>query len=327
MAVGETIRCRGRTEVVRGEHRLGHKTVQILEQLGTSLRPRYRVYDRAAGPRGDWRLLLVLPRTAVVSQHVAVLERLQDARNVNVPLLVEFHRQRDSMDLLLAWTPGCALAEHLTRMREGREAAASAWKASRLIRGLAHGLCQLHHRWNVNHGDIKPANLILAPQGRSLSTIDFGSAWLAERGAHRDAGDGVSGAYAAPELLAGDTAADFRSDQFSVSVVWYELLTGRIPYDGVGGKAGTPSLRAAFAGKLIPPSELVTLDSVPRAIRRCIDSTVCQGLALDPSERHPNPRTWLDALDDIHHASRQQPRLTKLNRFVADWLGRWMVRR
>ena len=238
MAKRATIRFCGRVDDVLDEITLGRKTYQILERLGGGDRLRYRAYDRLAGPQGDYRAIHVLPRSPEVEQQLGVLQRLADVRNANVPFVVEYHANRDKVYLVLAWVRGISLADHLERVKERRAKPASAMQASRLIRGLAHGLCQLHHRWNVNHGDIKPANLILAPESRFLSTIDFGSAWLAERAAKRTAGDGASGIYSAPELLFDGRKPDFRSDQFSISVVWYQLLTGQIPYDGVGGKAG-----------------------------------------------------------------------------------------
>lgn len=324
MAKSDTIRFRGRVDRVFDEIVLGGKTYQLLERLTSGERERYRAFDRLAGPQGDYRALHVLPISAEVEQHLAVLHRLADLRNGNVPFVVEYHRRRDKVYLVLAWIWGTSLAEHLQRVRQRRETPLSAFHACRLIRGLAHGLCQLHHAWNVNHGDLKPANLILAPQGKHLSTIDFGTAWLAERATKRTAGDGVSGPYSAPELIGAATTADFRSDQFSLSVIWYELLTGEIPYDGAGGKAGIEGMREAFAGKLVPPSRCARhAGNVPRGLWRAIDDAVCRGLSLEPRERFPERRSWLDALDEIHLALRQRKRLGGFNRRVVDFLMRW----
>jgi len=305
-----------------GELTLGRKTFRLLERLGSSDRERYRALDPLAGPRGDLRAIHVLPATPEVKQHLDVLQRLADLRNANVPFLVEYHRQGEKTYLVLAWVKGTPLDERVTRIREGRDEPFSAFTACKLIRGLAHGLTQLHDRWNVNHGDIKPANLILAPGGRSLATIDFGSAWLSERTMTRDPGDGVSGVYTAPELLMGGIPSA-RSDQFSVSVVWYEMLTRELPYDGVGGKAGLPTYRTTLEGKLIPPSELAkNAGHVPRGLWKQIDSAVCQGLALDPDRRFPSRRPWLDALDQVQDEFRRRGTLRGWNLKVVDFLTR-----
>lgn len=328
MAVGDTFRFRGRTDRVLEELTLGRKKFQILERLGGGGRERYRAFDRLAGMKGDYRAIHVLPRTHETEQHLSVLQRIADLRNGNVPFLVEHYRRDDRVYLVLAWTWGRSLAEHLTRIRTGQEQPASAFQACRLIRGLTHGLCQLHHRWNVNHGDIKPENLILAPQGRGLSTIDFGTAWLAERTSRRLPGDGVSGVYSAPEILDGTSSPDFRSDQFSVSVVWYELLTRQIPYDGAGGKAGLATLRESFTGKFIPPSQLASAAAnLPRHIWRLVDEAAKRGLSLNPSERFPDRRAWLDALDEIHLAARERKVLSRFNQWVVDLLSSRLARR
>ena len=320
---GATIRFRGRVEPVLDEISLGNKTYQILERLGGGERLRYRAFDRLAGPRGDYRAIHVLTRSREIEQQLAVLQRLSDVRNVNVPFVIEYHAQREKVYLVLAWVWGTSLAEHLERVNERRAKPVSAMQASRLIRGLAHGLCQLHHRWNVNHGDIKPANLILAPDSRFLSTIDFGSAWLAERGAQRSAGDGASGIYSVPELLFEGRTPDFRSDQFSVSVIWYQLLTGQIPYDGVGGKAGTPDRERVFAGKLISPSQSPAPSrDVPRGLWKAIDDAVCRGLALNPENRFPDRRAWLNALDEIYVGFRRRNKLSGFNREVVELLSK-----
>lgn len=324
MATRDTIRFRGRVERVLDEITLGRKSYQLLQRL-SGVRERYRVFDRLAGPRGDYRALHILARSAEVEQHLAVLQRLADLRNGNVPFIVEYHARRDEIYLLLAWIWGTPLDEHLRRVRAGHERPASAFHACRLIRGLAHGLCQLHHAWNVNHGDLKPANLILSPQGKHLATIDFGTAWLCERATKRTAGDGISGPYSAPELTAPAQTADFRSDQFSLAVIWYELLTGEIPYDGAGGKAGAPEVRAALAHKLVPPSRLARHGgNVPRGLWHAIDDAVCRSLALDPHARFADRRSWLGALDEIHFAFRQKKRLGGFNRRVVDFLSRWI---
>lgn len=301
---------------------LGRRRYQVVEELTSGDRIRLRVIDRQAGPKGRPRVLHVLPNTAETARHMRVLERLATSRNVNVPYLIESYRQGEKLYVATSWTPGESLAEYFRKVREGKLVQPSAFHACRLIRGQAHGLCQLHSAWDVHHGDIKPANLILSPGGQHLATIDFGSAWLGQWGATRADGDGISGAYSPPELLEQGATPDFRSDQFSLSVVWYELLTLEIPYDGAGGRAGLAALRSAFASKLVPPSQARRKGGrgVPRGLWNLIDGAVCRGLALDPVGRFPSPRAWLDALDEIHYEFRRRGRLGVVNRLVAEWL-------
>lgn len=313
---------RYRDRVLR-ELTLGGRTFQLFESLGRDGRERYRAFDPVAGPKGDYRAVLMLPQSPATSQHLAVLQRLADARNANVPFLIESHVVGGQNVLVLAWVKGTPLDQVLAEIAKGRRVSPSTLHLCKLVRGLAHGVCQLHHRWNVNHGDLKPANLILSENGGHLATIDFGSAWLTERTARRDSGDGVSGAYAAPELQIEGGIPSFRSDQFSLSVIWYELLTGRLPYDGCGGRAGLPSQREALEATLVPPGRSARSGGpVPRGLWSLIDATVCRGLAIEPDQRFPDRSAWLTPLDEIHHQFQRRRTLSGWNLRVVNWLTR-----
>ena len=199
----------------------------------------------------------------------------------------------------------------------------SAWFA-------AHGLAQLHRRHAIVHGDIKPANLILARNPSRLVMIDFGSAWGIERTARRDAGDGLSRAYAAPELQSRTQIADFRSDQFSASAILYELLTLERPYDSLGGQAGRPEFAERMKDKLTLPSRLSPdLARLPGPFWTELDRAVRTGLSLDAESRYSTPGVWLDQLDRVVIAMQPGPGLTPLNARltrVVSWLGEKLKR-
>src|SRR6202011_932885 len=84
------------------------------------------------------------------------------------------------------------------------------------------------HRKGVIHGDIKPANILIAEDGR-VKLMDFGMARLASR---ESSGSSLSGtpAYWCPEQIMGKPQ-DARSDLFSLGVVLYEMVTGKRPFD------------------------------------------------------------------------------------------------
>lgn len=322
MGQGQTIRHHGRRYEVIDRLRLGRKDYLLLERLQGGRRAGYLAYDQYASPEGELRVIRTLDRSPEAEQHVAVLKRATQS-NSNVPPILEYYPDGDRLYLVLPWIEGRDLQSYLDEVKSGRSRRPSAVEAFKRVRGLAHGLCQFHHRQNLVHGDLKPANLILAGERRALVMIDFGSSWTAERTAARLEGDGVSELYAAPERQAEEPLVDFRSDQFSVSVILYELLTLQLPYGGLGGRAGRPEYRDAAADKYVPPSRLNREGRrLPGWFWKRLNRIVATGLALDPANRYPNRRAWLDELDDLNAETRRLSRLSLPNRLIVGFLDK-----
>ncbi len=115
------------------------------------------------------------------------------------------------------------------RMKDGRRSAMSAalWTA----RQAAEALAALHQAgWT--HGDVKPGNIFVSPEGH-VTLIDLGFARRSGEEASVDE-QAVLGTphYLAPELLTSTHRGDIRSDIYSLGVVLFESLTGVRPLDG-----------------------------------------------------------------------------------------------
>ncbi|MGN9775605.1 Stk1 family PASTA domain-containing Ser/Thr kinase [Micromonospora sp. H33] len=98
------------------------------------------------------------------------------------------------------------------------------------------------HRAGLVHRDVKPENVLVAeaPTGGAANLVDsvvkvadFGLARAVEASAHEEQGNQLMAtvAYVAPELVT-DGHADPRTDVYSAGIVLFEMLTGRVPYDG-----------------------------------------------------------------------------------------------
>jgi serine/threonine protein kinase len=97
-----------------------------------------------------------------------------------------------------------------------------------VVRGVLEGLAACHHA-DILHLDIKPANVLVTPEG-GIKIVDFGIARAAS-----DATATVAGTphYMAPEQF--DGHSDERSDIYSVGCLLYECLTGKPPFEGALG--------------------------------------------------------------------------------------------
>jgi len=160
---------------------------------------------------------------------------------------------------------------------------------------LLAGLRVIHDRGLV-HCDVKSGNVMLGPGAAKL--IDFGIARSPQAAVEGDTSIG-SLKYMSPEQLHGEALSP-ASDLFSVGVVLYEALTGRMPYEG-----RTPEDVSAShtAGVVRAPSELI--DGVPGRL----DDAILQALRRDPASRFHSADAMARALGaardeamDLHEA-------------------------
>jgi serine/threonine protein kinase len=303
--------------------RLRRRSYLLLDRLSAHAE-NYLAFDPFGGPNGRAVRLLVLPRSSGARQHLQVLQRVSESSGSFASIL-DYDSHREHTVVVLRWVQGPSIGQYLKDIKTGAQPRISPVVAFQRIRMLAHALRVFHNRQQLIHGDIKPDNLIVAADSGRFVLIDFGSAWAVEHTCRRDPGNGCTPAYGAPELHRDSAAADFRADIFSVSVVLYELLTLRLPYDGLGGKAGLPAFACQMRDLLQPPSHFSPARyHLPTIVWQGIDRLVMRGLALHPQDRHPTPEAWLNDLDQIDLDIKRPQTLSPLNDHLTrliGWLG------
>ncbi|WP_437191132.1 serine/threonine protein kinase [Planctomicrobium sp. SH527] len=313
------IRVRGRWRPYLERRPIRGRDYYLLEQIGSPFRRRYQAFAPDCGPEGDFFLVQRLRADEVTDSRLAVLRRLTDD---GFPRVWEWQRHGEDVDLVMSWIEGTTLTNYFENIRTGRRPRLDPAHALRMCLGLASSVCRLHHKLQIGHGDIQPPNIIVTRDPSRLVLIDFSSAWTIQRTAFREEGDGHHRAYAAPELQTPGITPGFAADQFSVSVIFYELLTQQLPYGGLGGKAGRPEYLSGTENSLIPPSQISkTCAGLPRSLTEPLDHIITKGLALDPANRYPGRQEWLDDLHQASHRFQSKPELSTVEKLMTRVMG------
>jgi serine/threonine protein phosphatase PrpC len=148
-----------------------------------------------------------------------------------------------------------------------------------IVEQIARGL-QAFHRMEMLHQDIRPANIMIDKTG-TVKIIDFGSTRIkgvVEAAPSIDQSDILGTVqYTAPEYFVGESGSP-RSDIFSLGVITYQMLTGRLPYGAEAAKVRTKSQQRKL-------KYLSALDDA-REIPAWIDLVLEKAVQPDPYKRY-----------------------------------------
>ncbi len=161
----------------------------------------------------------------------------------------------------------------------------SCLEACEVMLQLTEGV-QYIHEHGIVHRDIKPDNLFYLSDG-SVKISDFG---ISSEIGEKVKGDAVSGTvyYCAPEILMGQSATP-SSDIYSMGIVFYEVLVGKVPFDG-----NNPEEIAIKQIKNHFPEPSLSLSSVPRAL----DKIIVKACRKRKEERFESAKEMHDAIEE-----------------------------
>jgi len=178
-----------------------------------------------------------------------------------------------------------------------------------LVSQIAKGLMAFH-RLEMLHQDLKPANIMIDQSG-ILKLIDFGSVKIAGLEEISTPLERIhllgTKHYAAPEYFLG-YASNQRSDQFSLAVITYELLTGHLPYGEKYGEGNVTRIKFISARHWNP--------EIPLWMDRALE----KALNVDPDKRYETLSEFLHDLEKPNPRFLQQDRQPLIERSpVAFW--------
>ena len=158
-------------------------------------------------------------------------------------------------------------------------------QAAGLVADVAAALDYAHSQ-GIVHGDVKPGNILLAEDG-SARLADFGVLRAVENSSVTSA-EMTRGTpyYISPEQAEGGRATPL-SDQYALGVVAYELLTGRLPFEG-----DTPlTIYLKHVREIPPPASQVNPSITPQ-----LEAALARALEKAPAKRYPDCRSFARAL-------------------------------
>ena len=161
----------------------------------------------------------------------------------------------------------------------------------------AEGIAEAHRK-GIIHRDIKPQNIIISKDGK-VKVADFGIAKAASGDSMNQ--DVIGSAhYIAPEQ-AKTGEADARSDLYSLGITMYEMITGRLPYDG----ENTVDIVMAHLQNVMVPPAVYNHEIYP-----ALSDIITRATRKDPAERYQSAE---ELIEDLKHAAMEpEGRFVKL---------------
>jgi len=254
--------------------------------MGAVYKARQKQLDRVVA------LKILPPRAggpAFAERFAREARALAKLNHPHIVTLYEFGQSDGLFYFLMEYVDGVNLRRLLSNSR------ISPHEALAIVPQICEGL-QFAHDSGIVHRDIKPENILLDKKGQ-VKIADFGVAKMiaeslteaaektvATPGELTEAGSTIgTPQYMAPEQIKNSAEVDHRADIYSLGVVFYQMLTGKLP-----------------SGKIEPPSRKVRID-----VR--LDEVVLRALEKEPQRRYQHVSEMGTAVETISVSSAKQP--------------------
>ena len=211
---------------------------------------------------------------------------LQKLDHPNIVKVFDFGESDGQPFLVMEYLP-CGTLKQLIKKRKS-----ILWKESlRLLIPILQALEYAHSK-GVIHRDIKPSNILLTSDGQPMLS-DFGVAKIIEEDATQEL-TATSASVGTPEYMAPEQITsktfDARADLYSLGIVFYELITGRRPFE-----ADTPmAVLVKHANDALPRPSLF-INNLPKDV----ELFLIKSLSKDPNHRYQSAAAMLDACNAL----------------------------
>ena len=225
----------------------------------------------------------------------------QSAAALSHPHIVNIYdvgEQDGTYFMIMEYVDGSNLKQYIRE--KGR---LSVHEAVRISRQIAEALEEAH-KAGVVHRDIKPQNILFSRDGK-VKVADFGIA-IAGDGATVTVGDEIIGTvqYIAPEQARGEIAGK-QSDLYSLGIVFYEMVTGKVPFTG---ESPVAVAMKHIQEQIVPPGRLVS--DLPEQL----EQVIMKAVEKDAANRY---NTADEFLEDLFYAeNRGEPRVAPKRNYV-----------
>lgn len=247
----------------------------------------YKAFDKRLESEVAFKLLRTEMLT--VESQKTILERfefeakaLAKLNHPNIVSVIDYGDFQGTPWLVMKYMEGGTVKQFIGKVMPPPEAA-------RLLAPIASALAYAHSK-DIVHRDVKPSNILVSQAGFPMLS-DFGIAKIVAKQDFKLTQLGISigtPEYMAPEQAKGKVTK--LSDQYSLGLVFYELLTGVKPY-----AADTPV--ALVLKKVTEP--LVRPSELQLGIPEIVEQVVFKALSKEPEDRYPSMQAFCDALRKI----------------------------
>ncbi len=217
----------------------------------------------------------------------------------NIVRVYDFIASGDTTCIVMEYVPGRDLRKMITR----ETGPIPAQRAIKLFKQVLAAIDYAHNfnysdksgekHQGIIHRDLKPANILVTPDD-VVKVTDFGIVKVrGVKGGTQMGFNPGTPEYMSPEQARG-RELDHRSDIYSLGIVFYEMLSGHVPFEDDGTGTSDYEIRRGHIELPVPP-----LSSHYPGVSQELEKVVLKALEKNPDDRYQTARQFLDAIEDF----------------------------